>query len=124
MAVLIVSYDEIVNIVQGADNYPILKEVRWFAGESIAKESFVLRDAIASEFVDAVGLTAFQIFENRGDKFARVTQHNCGPVRRGPGHVRLPVVRRGMAHRTLHTGERDVRPHGREGGPAGSRRDI
>ena len=75
VAVLIVSYDEIVNIVQGADNYPILKEVRWFAGESIAKESFILQDAIASEFVNAVDLTAFQIFENRGDKFARVTQH-------------------------------------------------
>ena len=75
VAVLIVSYDEIVNIVQGADNYPILKEVRWFAGESVAKESFILRDRIAGEFVDAVDLTAFQIFENRGDKFARVTQH-------------------------------------------------
>ena len=75
VAVLIVSYDEILNIVQGSDNYPILKEVRWFAGESIAKESFILQDPIASEFVDAVDLTAFQIFENRGAKFERVTQH-------------------------------------------------
>ena len=75
VAVLIVSYDEIVNLVQSADSYPILKQVRWFAGESIAKESFVLNDRIAAEFVNAVNLTAFQIFENRGEKFARVTQH-------------------------------------------------
>ena len=75
VAVLIVSYDEVLNIVQGASNYDILEQVRWFAGESIAKESFILQDPIASEFVDTVGLTAFQIFENRGDKFARVTQH-------------------------------------------------
>ena len=75
VAVLIVGYDEVLNIVQGASNYDILEQVRWFAGESIAKESFILQDDIASEFVDTVELTAFQIFENRGDKFARVTQH-------------------------------------------------
>ena len=75
VAVLIVGYDEILNIVQGAASYPILEQVRWFAGESIAKESFILQDAIASEFVDTVELTAFQIFENRGDKHERVTQH-------------------------------------------------
>ncbi len=75
VAVLIVSYNEIVNLVQSADSYPILKQVRWFAGESIAKASVVLNDRIAAEFVNAVNLTAFQIFENRGEKFARVTQH-------------------------------------------------
>ena len=75
VAVLIIGYDEVLNIVQGASNYDILDQVRWFAGESIAKESFILQDPIAGEFVDAVDLTAFQIFENRGEKFARVTQH-------------------------------------------------
>ena len=75
VAVLIIGYDEVLNIVQGASNYDILEQVRWFAGESIAKESFILQDEIASEFVDTVSLTAFQIFENRGDKFSRVTQH-------------------------------------------------
>ncbi|MCE2508746.1 MAG: hypothetical protein J4G04_05545, partial [Nitrosopumilaceae archaeon] len=57
VAVLIVGYDEILNIVQSAASYPILEQARWFAGESIAKESFILQDAIASEFVDAVDLT-------------------------------------------------------------------
>ena len=75
VAVLIIGYDEVLNIMQGASNYDILDQVRWFAGESIAKESFILLDLIAGEFADAVDLTAFQIFENRGDKFARVTQH-------------------------------------------------
>ena len=75
VAVLIIGFDEVLNIVQSASTYEILEQVRWFAGESIAKESFILQDPIASEFVDTVDLTAFQIFENRGDKFARVTQH-------------------------------------------------
>ena len=75
VAVLIIGYDEVLNIMQGASNYDILEQVRWFAGESIAKESFILLDLIAGEFADAVDLTAFQIFENRGDKYERVTQH-------------------------------------------------
>ena len=75
VAVLIIGYDEVLNIVQSAANYEILEQVRWFAGESIAKESFILQDPIASRLADAVGLTAFQIFENRGDKFDRVTEH-------------------------------------------------
>ena len=75
VAVLIIGFDEVLNIVQSAASYEILEQVKWFAGESIAKESFILQDPIAGEFADTVGLTAFQIFENRGDKFNRVTDH-------------------------------------------------
>ena len=78
VAVLIVSYDEILSIVQSASDYPILSQVRWFAGESIAKADYILADRISGEFVNDVGLTAFQIFENRGTQYEHVTNHIIG----------------------------------------------
>ncbi|MYB30240.1 MAG: ABC transporter substrate-binding protein [Cenarchaeum sp. SB0663_bin_5] len=77
VAVLMISFDESVNIVQTAASYPILDDVRWFGAETHVGVSFFADDAIADEFINSVDFTALFVSDegNEGDVTERITQH-------------------------------------------------
>ena len=78
VAVFVVSFDEGLSIIQSANNFDALKEVRWYGGEALAQVSYLLDDGIASGFVNDVNFTAVQLLDSPGGKtgevFARVTE--------------------------------------------------
>ncbi|MXX21492.1 MAG: ABC transporter substrate-binding protein [Cenarchaeum sp. SB0661_bin_35] len=75
VAVLIIAFDESVQLVQGSANYDILDDVRWFGSESLTKGTPLIEDRIARDFVNRVQFTSMQIAENRGEVYERVTNH-------------------------------------------------
>lgn len=75
VAVLMISFDESVQLVQGSVNYDILDDVRWFGSESLTKGTPLVEDRIARNFVNTVQFTSMQIAENRGEVYERVTTH-------------------------------------------------
>lgn len=68
VAVVIVAFDEIVSILQAANNYPVLKEVLWLGSETIAQSTAVVGDEIATEFVSETEFLTVQLELSTGDK--------------------------------------------------------
>ena len=77
VAVLMISFDESVNIVQGASSYDILDDVRWFGAETHVGVSYFAEDAIADESINSVDFTALFVSDegNEGGATERVVQH-------------------------------------------------
>lgn len=77
VAVLMISFDESVNIIQGASSYPILNDVRWFGAETHVGVSYFAEDAIADEFINSVDFTALFVSDegNEGDVTERIVEH-------------------------------------------------
>lgn len=77
VAVLMISYDKSVNIVQGASSHPILDDVRWFGAETYVGASLFADDPIADEFINSVDFTALFVSDegNEGDVTERIEQH-------------------------------------------------
>ncbi len=77
VAVLMISYDESVTIVQGASSYDVLDDVRWFGAETLVNVPYFAEDAIADEFINSVDFTALFVSDegNEGDATERVVQH-------------------------------------------------
>lgn len=77
VAVLMIAYDESVNIVQGASSYDILDDVRWFGSETFVGVSYFAEDRIADEFINSVDFTALFVSDegNEGDAHQRVVKN-------------------------------------------------
>ena len=75
VAVLLIAFDESQDIVQTASHYPVLRDVRWFGGESLAKATPIIQDPIGNRFVNESGFMALQIAESRGGAYERVQGH-------------------------------------------------
>lgn len=73
VAVWVVAFDERVQLLQSAAQYDILKDVRWFATESVAGRADILEDRITSEFIAEVDLTAMTILPSAGEQYKHVT---------------------------------------------------
>ena len=63
-----------VRLLQSAAQYDILKDVRWFAAESVAGRADILDDRIASEFIAEIDLTAMTILPSAGGQYEHVTE--------------------------------------------------
>lgn len=74
VAIVAVSFDEIVQILQSADRYPILKEVTWYGSETLAQNAFIVTDRIASDFAVEVGFSAVQVPLGTGPRADSVTE--------------------------------------------------
>ena len=74
VGIVVVAFDEIVSILQAADNYPVLKDVHWFGSETIAQSGPILDDRIASSFVSEAGLSTVQLLLDTGDKADHVME--------------------------------------------------
>lgn len=73
VAVLVISFDEVLQIVQSASQYDILSDVLWIGAESVAEQDRLVTDSIASEFVAEVDFTAVQILISPGTKYDDVS---------------------------------------------------
>ena len=73
VAIVVVAFDEIVSIMQAADRYPVLKEVKWYGSETLAQNPFILRDRIARDFATDVGFRAIQVPLGDGPRAQSVT---------------------------------------------------
>lgn len=83
VAVVAISFDEILQIVQSAAQYDILGDVLWIGAESVAEQDLLVTDSIASEFVDEVDFTAVQILISPGSRYDDVSsrlQERLGAV--------------------------------------------
>lgn len=66
VAVFVVAFEEITNLVQSAEQYQILKDVSWYGTEATADEKELIDDRIASAFADTVGFTATRLLISSG----------------------------------------------------------
>ena len=73
VAIVVVAFDEIVSILQTADRYPVLKEVKWYGSETLAQNSFIQKDRIAQDFAAEVGFSAIQVPLGDGPRANAVT---------------------------------------------------
>lgn len=73
VVVVVVAYDEIVSIMQSANAYPVLKEVKWYGSETLAQNAFIVKDRIARDFATEVGFSAIQVPLGDGPKAQNVT---------------------------------------------------
>ena len=74
VGIAIVAFDEIVQILQAAERYPVLESVQWFGSETIADSTDLQEDRIAREFADRVEFTAVQVDVDTGDKAAHIRE--------------------------------------------------
>ena len=73
VAIVVVAFDEIVSIMQAADSYPVLKEVKWYGSETLAQNTFILRDRLARDFATEVEFRAIQVPLGDGPRAQSVT---------------------------------------------------
>ena len=74
VAVMIVSFDEGLQIFQSASSYDTLSKVRWFGDESLTKNSMLTNDRIASEFLNNVDYVSIQMAESFNAQHNRVEE--------------------------------------------------
>ena len=77
VAVLMVGYDESVDIIQSALRYGIMDEVRWFGAETYVGVSYFAEDRLANKFINSVNFTALFVSDegNTGGSHDRVMEH-------------------------------------------------
>ena len=73
VAIVVVAFDEIVSILQSADRYPVLKEVKWYGSETLAQNAFIVKDRIARDFATEVEFSAIQVPLGDGPRAQGVT---------------------------------------------------
>ena len=72
VAVFAVPFDKGLGIMQSANDFDALKEVRWYGSEALAQAAYLLNDEVASEFVNVVDFTAVQLLDSTDGKNAGV----------------------------------------------------
>ena len=73
VGVFAIPFDEGLGIMQSANEFDALREVRWYGGEALAQVTYLLNDEIASEFVNEVDFTAVQLLDSPGGKTGEVS---------------------------------------------------
>ena len=71
VAVLMISYDESLLIVQAASEYPILDDVRWFGAETFVGVEYFAKDPIANTFINSVEFTAMFVSDDENENDVR-----------------------------------------------------
>ena len=81
VAVLMVSFEESIDLASVSAMRPALDDVRWFAAESVAQYFSLTEDPVASAFAESVNLTAAGILLDRGglyDDIGAALSENLG----------------------------------------------
>ena len=68
VAVFIVSFDEGQLIMQHANDYSTLQNIKWYGGEALAQQSYLTDGGVPSQFAQAVDFEAVQILDSPGEK--------------------------------------------------------
>lgn len=84
VAVLMISFDEYINITRTAADHDALGNVAWFASESVTISDVLDSNDTAAGFAEKVDLTAMQIMTMRGPEHGRVTEALAGETGREP----------------------------------------
>lgn len=66
VAVLAISFEEVVPLLQAASYYDILHAVRWFGSQAIAQSTPIISDGIALQFAQNTGLASLQLWQAPG----------------------------------------------------------
>ena len=75
IAVVLASFDEAILILQAASVYDILDDVRWIAGEGVAKSTAIASDPIAAQFAVDTRLHNLQLFLNLGGRADSISDY-------------------------------------------------
>ena len=73
VAVYVISFEEGERIIESAQEYDLLKQVRWYGGEAFTRANYLAGDSASSEFATLTGFTAMDVVP--GDKAERVSDH-------------------------------------------------
>ena len=66
VAVLVISFEEVVSLLQTASYHEVLYTVKWFGSQSVAQSTPVTSDRIALGFAQNTGLTSLQLWQAPG----------------------------------------------------------
>ena len=73
VAVYLISFEEGERIIESAQVYGLLKQVRWYGGEALAQAKYLVGDTAVSEFATLTDFTAMDV--TPGDKAGVVSEH-------------------------------------------------
>ena len=91
VAVLMISFDESLPIVQSASQYDILTQVQWYGAESVAEQDHFVSDSISSAFAEQVDFTAVQILISPGGMYNDVNSRLSGLLGAVPNTFSYPA---------------------------------
>ena len=66
VAVLAISFEEVVPLLQSASGYDILSDVQWFGSQAVAQSTPIISDGIALGFAQNANLTSLQLWQAPG----------------------------------------------------------
>lgn len=72
VAVLDISFTEVVQIMQSASQYKILDDLRWFGSSGIVKDNQLIEDRISQKFSEDVEFIAMQFAPSKSDKYEKI----------------------------------------------------
>ena len=75
IAVLAIGFAEVVHLLNSADPYETLHDVRWFGSDASSNDGIITSDKIAAEFASDVEFTATQFTTAKNDRYQRVYDH-------------------------------------------------
>ena len=73
VAVYVISFEEGERIIESAQTYDLLEQVRWYGGEALTRANYLAGDTTLSEFATLTAFTAMDVVP--GDKASRVSDH-------------------------------------------------
>ena len=91
VAVMMISFDESLQIVQASTQYDILSDVWWLGAESVAEQDHFVSDSISSAFAGQVDFTAVQILISPGSKYSDVNSRLSGLLGAVPNTFSYPA---------------------------------
>ncbi len=75
VAVLLLTFSELVHILNFADSYENLHEIAWFGSDASSHESIISKDPISSAFIEDVGLISAKFSASKNDVYAYVRDY-------------------------------------------------
>lgn len=84
IAVLDMSFTEAVQIMQSAEQYDILGDIRWFGASAIVKDKEMVEDKISRKFAEDVNLVAMQFAPSNTTKYNNVYDRMIYEIGRVP----------------------------------------
>ena len=86
VAILLISFDESVHLINSASSYDNLKSVMWFGSDASANDDKLTDDRISLEFISDVGFVATQFSASKNDVYQRVHDHFIDTVGSSPNN--------------------------------------
>ena len=75
IGVLMIGFSETVHLLNFADEYENLHNVRWFGTEGISNDSSIINDPVASAFMQDVDFTSTQFATSKNNVYDRVNEY-------------------------------------------------